>query len=137
MDVIEYENGLPKGYLERRLKTSRLYILSMYLYCIFNLMTKFNIVKISNEYLFYIVNSCLVFISCVLLINSIIARRNYKNLAMDNFSEKKAITNKEKIIHSIIIISISVFTFPAMLIYFIIAGFVYLAINRSSYTHMS
>jgi len=46
---IQYENSLPKGYLKKRKAAGILYIFSVYLYCLFLLLMKTEIVKINDN----------------------------------------------------------------------------------------
>jgi len=50
MDIIEYENGLPKGYLARRRKADRIYIISVYLYGIMSFLLEYGIAGIADNH---------------------------------------------------------------------------------------
>lgn len=130
---IEYENGLPKGYLEKRKKVSLLYIYSIYLYCLFNLLVKYNILKFSDNRV-YVVSYCLVIIiSISFLCRSVMARRNFKGLTMYNHNDYKAFSKLEKILYTLPILISAIFIPWNMLTYLGVSIPAYLAVSRANY----
>lgn len=129
MDFIEYENGLPKGYLKRRREANILYICSIYLYCLFNVSLKTKFIEISDSGLYNVLNSSIIILSCILLCRCILTAKNYKGILMYNHSKVKVLSKKEKLLYFLPVIIFSVFIPLNMIIYLLIAGFIYLAVN--------
>ena len=128
--MIEYENGIPKGYLQKRKNANLLYIYSIYLFCIFNIFFKVNILTIPND-LRIILNSILIILSGSFLCNYIMSRREYKEIKMYNHNNISAFTKSEKVLYITPIVILSIFIPLIMVLYILIIGSIYLAVNRS------
>jgi len=126
MDIVEYENGLPKGYLARRRKADLIYIISVYVYGAMSLMLEYGIVSVADN-LMTLINGALILLSCGCLCYSAMARKNYKGLVMHNHHEIKAFSVKEKWLLALPVIAFTVFVPLKMLVYSLFAGCVYLA----------
>ena len=127
---IEYENGLPKGYLKKRKAAGVLYIFSIYLYCLFLLLTKTETIKLADGNISIFLNSALILISGCLLCYSVISGRNFKGIKMYNHRDVKAFKWLEKLLYATPPIVTAVFFPLEMVVYLFFAGFMYLAVSR-------
>jgi len=127
---IQYENSLPKGYLKKRKAAGILYIFSVYLYCLFLLLMKTEIIKINDNLIKMLLYFSLIAFSCCLLCYSVIAGRNFKGIKMDNYNNAHAFTKPEKLLFMLPPIAATVFFPFDMICYVLIAGFIYFVVNR-------
>jgi hypothetical protein len=127
---IQYENSLPKGYLRKRKAAGILYIFSVYLYCLFLLLMKTEIIKINDNLVKMLLFFSFIAFSCCLLCFSVIAGRNFKGIKMNNYNDVRTFTKSEKLLFMLPAIATAVF-FPFEIIcYVLIAGFIYLVVSR-------
>ena len=115
---IEYENGLPKGYLKKRKAAGMLYIFSIYLYCLFLLLTKTEIIKLTDGNISIFLYSALILISGCLLCYSVISGKSYKGIQMYNHRDVKAFTWLEKLLYAIPPVVTAVF-FPLEIVVYL------------------
>lgn len=71
---IEYENGLPKGYVNKRKKVNIIYIVSIYVYCLFNIILKVSSPAISGNLAVICMNMEYIIENCGKLVASICRR---------------------------------------------------------------
>lgn len=124
---IEYENGIPKGYMERRKRAGIIYACSVYLFCAFNLLVKYHVLILENitRQLLY---SLLIIISVCCLSYNILAQRNFKGLVMYNHNEFKAFTALEKLMYTLPVVVSAIFIPLEIITYIILAGASYSAV---------
>ena len=127
---IEYENGLPKGYVIKRKKANIIYIISIYVYCLFNIILKVSSPD-NSGYLVAILNSVLIIASLCTLFNYLNSRKNFKGIYMSNHDEVKVFTKPEIALYILPIAVMAVFIPLNMVIYFLIAGAFYLVDNKT------
>lgn len=131
---IEYENGVPKGYMERRKRAGIIYACSVYLFCVFNLLVKYQVLILENT-TSQIVYSLLIIISLGCMSYNVLAQRNFKGLVMYNYNEYKAFTALEMLIYTLPVIMSAIFIPLNIIIYILMAGACYLAVGSMANTN--
>lgn len=131
---IEYENGVPKGYLERRKKAGIIYACSVYLFCVFTLLVKYQVLILENT-TSQIVYSLLIIISLGCMCYNVLAQRNFKGLVMYNRIKFKAFTALEKLLYTLPVIVSAIFIPLNIIIYILMTGACYVAVGSMTDTN--
>jgi len=131
---IEYENGVPKGYLERRKKAGIIYACSVYLFCVFTLLVKYQVLILENT-TSQIVYSLLIIISLGCMCYNVLAQRNFKDLVMYNHIKFKAFTALEKLLYTLPVIVSAIFIPLNIIIYILMTGACYVAVGSMTDTN--
>jgi uncharacterized membrane protein len=125
---VNYEN-LPEGYIKKRKNASLALIFSIYAFCIFSLISHFNMFSINQKapmglivYAFYIG-------TIFFLVRDFVTKRNYNGIPMKNHSDIKVFSRLEIILYSIPVILMTPFIIVNLLRYGILVGFTYFAIS--------
>lgn len=128
---IEYENGLAKGYMKRRKRAGIIYACSVYLFCAYNLLLKYQVLHLAYN-VQQIGYNLLMIVSLGCLCYSILARQNFKGLVMYNHNEVKAFTPWQKQLFVLPVVVSAIFIPLIILFYALLAAPCYLAIGKVS-----
>lgn len=130
MTYDEYMKNLPNGYITKRKKAYKVFIYSVYVYCVFQLLIKFKLLRIDDQSTLQLVNYGLVFLSITAMLYYYSSRNMYNKIKIINPDEIRIFSVKEKFILYIPIIFSCFFALSNLLFYFLILTAIFLALQK-------
>lgn len=125
MDNRELYDNLPEGYLKNRKRWDLFYVLSLYAYCIFSVITLYGIVTL-EKYTYNLFLALIIGINILTVMMSYTIKRVYKHMEITYYGEVKVFTKMEIFLYALPVIIVIPFILEDVLIYlgFIVAAYI-------------